>query len=250
MSLIYAIGDVHGRLDLLLALLSAIDTDIGGGNGRNGRIVFLGDIIDRGPDSRHCLDLVIRTLDTRPGARLVLGNHEDFLLAFVDAAHDRDTVLRRWLMNGGAETLRSYGLDDTGDVDRVARHLADTHPDHVAALRAAAWKVETPRHVFVHGGIDPDLSLADQDPVNTRWIREKFLSFNGPLPKIVVHGHTVTVSGLPEIHDNRIALDTGAVNTGHLTCGIFDGDAPPRFLATEEARGKIAVGEVRALDFR
>tara|TARA_R110002020_G_scaffold28146_8_gene89967 strand:+ start:283 stop:1047 length:765 start_codon:yes stop_codon:yes gene_type:complete len=247
MSLTYAIGDVHGRRDLLEAMLAGIDDDSGG---RDARIVFLGDIIDRGPESRQCLDLVVRTLETHPGSRLILGNHEEFLLAFLNAAHDRETVVNRWLANGGKETLRSYGFDDTRDVDAIVRQLAAAHPGHVAALRAADWRAETDQHLFVHGGIDPHRPLPEQDPATTRWIRERFLRFTGPLPKIVVHGHTVTVSALPELHRNRIALDTGAVNTGHLTCGIFDGNAPPRFLATDDRGGKIEVGEVHALDLR
>jgi len=251
MPLTYAIGDVHGRRDLLAALLIAIGEDIGASTAR---IVFLGDIIDRGPESRQCLDLVIRTLEHYPGSRLILGNHEEFLLSFLDAGSDRGTAARRWLPNGGSETLHSYGFEDTGDFDSIAQQLANDYPGHIAALRNAGWMVETDTHVFVHGGIDPQLALSDQDPATTRWIRDKFLKFPGPLPKTVVHGHTMTQSSLPECHGNRIALDTGAVHSGHLTCGIFggifDGDAPPRFLATDDHGAAIEVGEIRPLDYR
>jgi serine/threonine protein phosphatase 1 len=249
MSLTYAIGDVHGRRDLLEALLAAIDDESGDSNDR---IVFLGDIIDRGPESRQCLDLVVQTLETRPGSRLILGNHEEFMLAFLDAAtpDDRQAAARRWLPNGGAETLRSYGFAQTGPLDDIAGSLAAGFPAHIAALRNAGWMVETGGYVLVHGGIDPDLPLAAQDPVTTRWIRDRFLKFHGRLEKTVVHGHTMTESSLPELHGNRIALDTGAVRSGHLTCAVLDGDAAPRFLATDDHGRRVEVSEIRPLDFR
>ena len=247
MSLIYAIGDVHGRRDLLEVLLAAIREDAGG---RAARLVFLGDIIDRGPESRQAMDLVIEALAEFSGSRLILGNHEEFMLTFLDAFHDRATVARQWLANGGEATLRSYGLGTPANPDETAVQLADRCPAHVGALRDAGWKVETETHIFVHGGIDPTLPLAEQDPEITRWIRDKFLSHTGALEKLVVHGHTVTASALPEIYNNRIALDTGAVNTGHLTCGVFLDGAEPRFLATDDHGSKIGVEEIRPLDFR
>ncbi|MEM5472619.1 metallophosphoesterase family protein [Hoeflea sp. AS60] len=249
MPLTYAIGDIHGRRDLLETLLAAIRADMGD---RDARIIFLGDIIDRGPESRQCLDLVILTLERHPGSKLILGNHEEFMLDFLDAATtaEHETAAHRWLPNGGSETLMSYGFADTVGFDAIARQLADDVPDHIATLREANWMVESDGHVFVHGGIDPHLPLAEQDPKTTRWIREKFLKFTGPLPKIVVHGHTMTDASLPELYRNRIALDTGAVRSGHLTCGIFDGDTPPRFLATDDHGRAIEVSEIRALDYR
>lgn len=249
MSLTYAIGDVHGRRDLLAALLAAIGKDAAG---RDARIVFLGDIVDRGPESRQSLELVIRTLETWPGSRLIQGNHEEFLLTFLDAAspEDRQAAARRWLPNGGTETLHSYGLSASQAFDDIAERLATEYPTHIAALRHAEWMVETDRYVLVHGGIDPLLPLGGQDPKTTRWIRDRFLRFQGPLPKIVVHGHTMTESFLPELHANRIALDTAAVHSGHLTCAVFDGDSPPRFLATDDHGAAIEVSEIRPLDFR
>jgi diadenosine tetraphosphatase ApaH/serine/threonine PP2A family protein phosphatase len=239
-----AIGDVHGRRDLLEALLAAIRADAGG---RGARIVFLGDIIDRGPESRASLDIVIEALGEFPGSRLILGNHEEFLLRFLDDTEDRERIARRWFANGGLATLASYGFGETERIDTIAAHFARDFPAHVEALRSAGSIVETGNYVFVHGGIDPELSLDRQDPETTRWIRGKFLDFKGPLPKTVVHGHTVTGSYLPEIHPNRIALDTGAVFSGHLTCAIFDEDGPPRFLATGDHGATVEVNEIRPL---
>lgn len=249
MSLTYAIGDVHGRRDLLDALLAAIDADT---RGRDARLVFLGDIIDRGPESRQCLDLVLQTMERRPASRLIQGNHEEFLLTFLDAAtpQDREVAARRWLPNGGTETLASYGFAETDPLDDIARELVAGFPAHIAALRHAGWMVETGGYVMVHGGIDPDLPLGKQDPRTTRWIRDRFLRYQGQLEKSVVHGHTMTESSLPELHNNRIALDTGAVHSGHLTCAVFDGDAPPRFIATDDHGPAVKVGEVRPLDYR
>jgi len=245
MSLTYAIGDVHGRRDLLEALLAAIRDDAGT---RAARIIFLGDLIDRGPDSRGCLDLAIATLADTPDSRMILGNHEELLLRFVDLPAERQSIAKIWLANGGIDTLHSYGLDDSGNLDSLAEQLAATLPAHLAFLRAADWMVETDTHFFVHGGIDPHLALTDQDPRTTRWIRDKFLQFPGPLPKTVVHGHTMTDASLPELHGNRIAMDTGAVHSGHLTCGVFNGAVPLRFLATDDHGATIEVGEIRPLD--
>lgn len=248
MSILYAIGDIHGRRDLLEALVDAIRADAAA-HGEEPRIVFLGDIVDRGPESRQAIDLVIATLADHPGSRLILGNHEEFMLRFLDDAADRERVARIWLANGGRETLASYGFDEPERIDDIAQRFAEEFEPHVAALRAADWMVETPRYCFVHGGIDPELPLADQDPEVTRWIRREFLDSAAPLEKTVVHGHTPTDSFLPEVHANRIAVDTGAWMSGHLTCVILSGDAEPRFLATDDRGGRIQVAEVRPLAF-
>ncbi|WP_417425322.1 metallophosphoesterase family protein [Hoeflea sp.] len=245
MPLTYAIGDVHGRSDLLAALLEAIGEDMAG---RAARIVFLGDVIDRGPDSRGCLDLVIGALAQYPDSQLVLGNHEEFLLRFITPDEDHQDVVRVWYPNGGIATLQSYGLDARDPIDSLATTFAREFPGHVATLRAASWMVESEHHALVHGGIDPHLGLAAQEPRTTRWIREKFLSFAGPLPKTIVHGHTPTESNLPEIHPNRIAIDTGAYYSGHLTCVVLNGATAPRFLTTSVHDGHITVRQAQPLD--
>jgi serine/threonine protein phosphatase 1 len=247
-ALFYAIGDIHGRRDLLDALLDAIEKDADA-QGRAPVIVFLGDIIDRGPESRQALDRVIATLQKHPGSRMILGNHEEFMLRFVDDAEERERVARMWFANGGLATVASYGFGRRDRVDTIARRLSEDFAPHIAALRTADWMVETDRYCFVHGGIDPVLPLDDQDPTTTRWIRHEFLDHSGPFEKIVVHGHTPTESSLPEIHENRIATDTGAVFSGHLTCAVLDeaGHAAPRFLATDDHGTEIDVGEIRPL---
>ena len=242
---IYAIGDVHGRRDLLYALLAAIETDAAV-LGEHPLVVFLGDVIDRGPESREAMDLVIDTLARYPGSRLILGNHEDFMLRFIDGRTGRARVARAWFANGGAATVASYGCGVEMEIDAVAAHIAGEFAGHVEALRNADWLLETESHVFVHAGIDPLVPLSAQDPEVSRWIRREFLDWPEPFEKTVVHGHTPTESLLPEIVRSRIAVDTGAVFSGHLTCAVIAGDSPPRFLATRE-NGAVAVSETRPL---
>lgn len=250
MPLLYAIGDIHGRCDLLEPLLTAIDADAAS-RGTTARIVFLGDVIDRGPESRQALQLVIDTLRDRPGSALILGNHEEFMLRFIGDAGNREQIARTWFANGGLATLTSYGFDREDRIDTVANCFLRDFPGHVEALNNADWRVMAGDYCFVHGGVDPALPLGAQDPVTTRWIRHDFLDHEGPLERIVVHGHTPTDSFLPELHANRIAVDTGAVYSGHLTCAVLDADgaAPPRFLATDDHGREIEVAEVRPLAF-
>lgn len=135
------------------------------------------------------------------------------------------------------------------EIDAIANCFLRDFPAHVEALNRADWMVTAGRYCLVHGGIDPSLPLSAQDPETTRWIRHRFLDHKAPLERIVVHGHTPTESLLPEVFENRIALDTGAVYSGHLTCAVLDADddAPPRFLATDDHGTTIDVAEIRPL---
>lgn len=250
MSQLYAIGDVHGRSDLLDPLLAAIHADAASRDAAP-RIIFLGDVIDRGPQSRQALALVVETLRACPGSALILGNHEEFMLRFLDETQNRERIARQWFANGGLETLASYGFGEQDRIETIAARFTSEFADHVTALRQAEWMMKTARYFFVHAGIDPALPLDDQDPETTRWIRHEFLGHRGGLERIVVHGHTPTASSLPEVYPHRIALDTGAVFSGHLTCGILDeeGRLPPRFLATDDHGDKVEIAEVRPLSF-
>lgn len=232
---VYAIGDIHGRLDLLDRLLGHIAEDIGLAPAARVVVVFLGDLIDRGADSRAVIERVIAG-PPRDGplaaSRYVSlrGNHEDILLQFLADF----SVGPRWFRNGGLEAVRSY----VGEVDA---HLAHDYPrlqkmlyralptHHLRFLSSIpAWHQEGD-YLFVHAGIRPGIDLERQDPYDLMWIREPFLSAHETLPKMVVHGHTVVNE--PEVRHNRIGIDTGAYRTGRLTALVLDG-AGRRFLST------------------
>lgn len=207
----YAIGDVHGRADLLRELLQAISKDA---DGDRYRVVFLGDIIDRGPQSKQAMDIVAETITNIPGSTLVLGNHDEFLLRFLDAGVDQKRFLDRWRRLGGYQTLASYGLGDVGAAT-AAKLLLANFPEHIELLRHAPEKLSHGDYVFVHAGLRPGVAWGEQHGRDLRWIREEFLTSEFDFGKTVVHGHSITAG--PEIHSNRIAIDTGAFETGRLT---------------------------------
>jgi serine/threonine protein phosphatase 1 len=214
---IYAIGDVHGRLDLLDQLLAQIDADdVSRGEARTG-IIFLGDLVDRGPDSSGVVERV-RTLCTqRPDTRCLCGNHEEIFLA----AYDGDTdMLRLLLRAGGYETLLSYGLSaaeiDAASITELADMIVrDIPAEHIAFLRSLEDYLVEGDYLFVHAGIRPGMPLERQVTRDLRWIRDPFLGHAGSHGKMVVHGHTIT-DGVDE-RGNRIGIDTGAYRTGRLT---------------------------------
>ena len=215
--LLYAIGDVHGRDDLLGRLLAKIEADAGGRGPAKRILVFLGDLIDRGPGSAE----VVERLSTyRPdGTRLVFlaGNHEEVLLRILDGDA---AVVPDWLRFGGAECLRSYGVDP----ERLARmppaQAVDTiraaiPPRHAEVLRGFDDSFRAGDYLFVHAGIRPGIPLAEQARSDLRWIREPFLSDRADHGFKVVHGHTIR-EGVEEC-GNRIGIDTGAYRHGVLT---------------------------------
>lgn len=208
----FAIGDVHGRADLLWELLEGIRGKAGTKRFKY-RVVFLGDIIDRGPDSRGAMDLVLETLRDVPGSVLILGNHESLLLRVINEGDGR---LYNWWSEGGIETLRSYG--HPVGVNVTAESVRRVIPEeHIQAMLAAKHYVELPDHVLVHAGIRPGIPLENQDPYDLMWIREGFLDYVPSFGKMIVHGHTPNMSCLVEQWPNRIALDTRAYEGGQLS---------------------------------
>ncbi len=212
----FAIGDVHGRADLLEEMLLGI----GQKSVRERfayRIVFLGDIIDRGPESCRALDLVVETLRELPGSKLIRGNHDWFPLRILENEGEFGEFAYglHWQGNGGIETLRSYGYED-GEItaDLIRRTMGE---EHLTCLRQAEPFLELDHHILVHAGLRPGVLLDRQDPYDLMWIRDEFLYQDRPFGKIVVHGHTITSSEHVEILPNRIAIDTGAYDTGVLS---------------------------------
>jgi len=214
----YAIGDIHGSLDKLRSVVALCERDAGGASMR---LVFLGDYIDRGPDSRGVIEFLMALQGRMPGHVIALmGNHE---AAALDAIDDKMKVAG-WLIEGGAATLRSYGI-------KSPRNLPHAHVDWLRTLRTM---YDDGQRLFVHAGVDPERPLDAQDD-HVLWIREPFLSDGRDYGRLIVHGHTPTKSGQPDLRTNRLNIDTGAVYGRALTAAVFTETAvrPVAFLQAE-----------------
>jgi serine/threonine protein phosphatase 1 len=231
---IYAIGDIHGRLDLLTDLLAQVAADARRHPADQHReLVFLGDYIDRGTQSRGVIDALLDLGWPEFTPTFLMGNHEEAMLEFLDGQADGVG----WLTYGGLETLISYGIAlrklpmDTASATELRDALrAAVPPRHVDFLRRCVLSHVEGDYVFVHAGVRPGRSLEQQDRRDLLWIREEFLRAPGALPgKVVVHGHTICDS--PQDLGHRIDIDTGAFVSGQLTCLVLRG-AGRRFLAT------------------
>jgi serine/threonine protein phosphatase 1 len=214
---VYAIGDVHGRLDLLDQLLAAIDADDAARDPARTIIVLLGDLVDRGPDSAGVVERVRRLRDERADVRLLLGNHEEVFLA---ALEGDPKALRLFCRIGGRETALSYGISaDDYEVmgySELAEALRCLVPEAHRALLAGASDMETiGDYAFVHAGVHPARPLDDQRVTDLRWIRDPFLDHRGRLARMIVHGHTITEEVESRAH--RIGIDTGAYASGRLS---------------------------------
>ena len=220
----YVVGDIHGRFDLLEALLEKIKADMEERGSRETLLVFVGDLIDRGPGSR---DVVERLRTYRhEGVRTVflLGNHEEVLLRILGGDA---TLIPKWLRFGGAQCLESYGLSPlllTGLADeRVIERVREAIPaEHAQFLRSFVDTCRFGDYLFVHAGIRPGVDLREQRQWDLRWIREPFLLDQTPHGFVVVHGHTISAE--VEERPNRIGIDTGAFATGVLTAVGIDGE--------------------------
>lgn len=236
---VYAVGDIHGRLDLLESMLRRIEEDRAGRPPRRTFIVFLGDLIDRGPDSAGVVER-LRTLRLADAQAVFLtGNHEEVLLRIL--AGERG-IMASWLKFGGAECAESYGmggaalrgLDEPSAVRLVQQAIP---PAHRAFLESFADTFRFGDYLFVHAGIRPGVAIEQQDKADLRWIREPFLTDAKEHGCMVVHGHTIVER--VEERRNRIAIDTGAYQTGVLTALVVEDDRR-WFLATSP--GERAAG--------
>jgi serine/threonine protein phosphatase 1 len=232
---IYAIGDIHGRYDLLRQLQALILADAASHPTKQKTIVYLGDYIDRGPESREVIEHL--SGQPLPGFTSIhlLGNHEQALLGFLQ----RPDAYANWLQYGGLATLVSYGVranwsSDSGVLNRMGAELAANLPDrHRAFLAQLDLYRVLEDYLFVHAGIRPAVPIAIQNPDDMLWIRDEFLHYKKPHPYVIVHGHHIHEE--PEVKANRIGIDTGAFATGRLTCLVLDGDTR----AFIDTRGKI-----------
>lgn len=233
----YAIGDVHGRLDLLDEILGEIERDMAARKPLRTFIILLGDLIDRGPDSAGVVERL--RAYRNDGAELILlsGNHEEVLLEILSG---KLGVLPAWLKFGGAECARSYGIDPEqlkqADELRAIELVREKVPRrHREFLRGFADTFRFGDYLFVHAGIRPGVGLEEQDRKDLRWIREPFLGDAKEHGFVVVHGHTIA----PEVEErsNRIGIDTGAYQSGVLTAVAIE-DERRWFLATGAAQGR------------
>jgi serine/threonine protein phosphatase 1 len=220
---IFAIGDIHGCLNLLDDLIERIVglRDRRGPAAGEDRLIFLGDYIDRGPDSCGVVERLLTGLPVGFVADFLMGNHERMLLDCLDESSN--SVV--WLLNGGAQALDSYRRPGKGLYPAINPRagLRNVLPAaHVAFFEALKLHVTFGDYAFVHAGIRPGRSLADQDEQDLLWIREPFLSYTEPFERFIVHGHTPRLE--PDIQANRIGIDTGAVFSGRLTALVLEGD--------------------------
>lgn len=220
---VYAIGDIHGRADLLRDLLGQIDRDDQARPPAETHLIFVGDLIDRGPASAEVVDLVMAVAEKRPFTRLLMGNHEEVFLRVLDG---EVASLSFFLRIGGVETLLSYGLtpaqlsspDDVALMEAVQRAVPDRHRRFLAGFDDI---VVAGDYAFVHAGIRPGIAIDEQASSDLRWIRAPFLNHRGTLEHVVVHGHTI--SEAVEERPHRIGIDTGAYYSGKLTAIGLEG---------------------------
>jgi serine/threonine protein phosphatase 1 len=220
---VYAVGDIHGRVDLLREIDRRIQGDAAAAPSARKVVVYLGDYVDRGEHSREVIDWLID--HPLPGFERVhlLGNHEDSMLRFLTDVQ----IGPAWLTYGGGATLHSYGVKPPAsdrDLVRAQAELRDRLPPrHLAFLRELSLSHVEGDFCFVHAGIKPGVPLEAQALEDMLWIRDEFLGSRVDFGKIVVHGHTITDA--PEVKRNRIGIDTGAFASGKLTCLVLDGES-------------------------
>ncbi len=220
---IYAIGDVHGCIDLLRRTEQEILTDLKARPHAQPLILFVGDYTDRGPDSRGVIDHLLKMQSSGPETICLFGNHDFCFLDYLADPHSRSARLH-WLNGrmGGDLTLASYGIAGASEYSPEASHQAFQRavPDsHIEFLSSLPTSFRQGGYLFVHAGIRPGISLERQDLMDLIWIREGFLDSRADHGAIVVHGHTV----VPQVEHagNRIDIDTGAVFYGQLSCLVL-----------------------------
>jgi serine/threonine protein phosphatase 1 len=235
---VYAIGDIHGRRDLLDVLIEGVIADDRARGEADTSIILLGDLVDRGADSAGVI-AAARELQQRRKVRIIAGNHEEMFLQCFDDLE----ILRHFLRFGGRETILSYPVDirawNAATLEEAQAMMREAVPaEDIAFLQTFEDSIEIGDYLFVHAGIAPGVPIAEQKLSDLRWIREPFLSFAGDHGRIVVHGHTITKQ--PVIGLNRIGIDTGAYESGRLTALGLEG-TERWLIATHEADGSVSV---------
>lgn len=239
---IYAIGDIHGHYDKMCAILDRIDAD----GGQGAKVIFLGDLTDRGPQSKAVIQHIIDGRAVGRDWTVLMGNHDKMFGDFLDPEPKIQTRLllgMDWLHErlGGRETLESYGVEFTEQsryfqIHEAARRLVPQ--EHYAFLKSLPLTYQSGAYLFVHAGIMPNVPLEDQKEEDLFWIREPFLSFEGAHPFIVVHGHSPVKAATH--YGNHINLDTGAGYGCAISCMAIDSDGT--WLLEETGRRPLVAG--------
>ena len=234
---IYAVGDIHGRLDLFEALIAAIEEDDAAAAPAETCVILLGDLVDRGADSAGVIRRA-RQWQAQRDVRILAGNHEEMFLKSFDSTE----TLRHFLRHGGRQTMLSYGITTkalaTPDIEEVQALLcAAVPPSERAYIESFEDMIRIGDYVFVHAGIDYEVPLDSQRTSDLRWIREPFLSHPGTEGVVVVHGHTI--SEAPEDRGCRIGIDTGAYTSGRLTAVVLEGTRRRYLEAVQDEAGTI-----------
>ena len=222
---VIAFGDIHGHLEALNRLLTRLrENKLEDQRGLHDRFVFLGDYVDRGPNSAGVLDRLIELGRTGLDCIFLRGNHEALFHRFL--VSDDLRMGESWMANGGLETLASYGVTLPRDLPpeqalsaglaEVRKVVPKAHVDFLGSLRSSHREGD---YFFTHAGVRPGVALDDQDPEDMMWIRGSFLTSTRDHGAMIVHGHTPERA--PDIRDNRIGIDTGAGKGGYLTAAVF-----------------------------
>jgi serine/threonine protein phosphatase 1 len=218
---IYAIGDVHGRADLLERVFARIDKHVAAHPVDRPIQVLLGDYIDRGPNSCEVLDSLVERARSKETV-LLKGNHETCLLQFLG----NPSSLQSWSQIGGLQTLMSYGITPSLNADaqtqrQLATELQAVLPkSHLILLKNLKSSFSCGEFFFAHAGVRPGVPLSEQSDTDLQWIRDEFLLYEGKFDKIIVHGHTPVRS--VDMRPSRINIDTGAYATGQLSCIVIE----------------------------
>lgn len=229
---IYAIGDVHGRFDLLTGLLEKIERHSAAlPEPGSQHVIMLGDLVDRGDSSARVLEYLYNVQRQTDRLIVLMGNHEELMLR---ALNGEPEMLRAWMRIGGAATVRSFGLEPPerdGDHAAYLRRLATVVPEEwVSWLSSLPLSARSGDYFFCHAGIRPGVPLKRQKRTDLLWIRDEFLDDRENHGAVVVHGHSIATE--VEIHANRIGIDTGAYQTGVLTALYLEGDRQEIISAT------------------
>lgn len=238
MTPIYAVGDIHGQLEMLETALSRIEVD----GGPDARIVFVGDLVDRGAGSRQVIERLMQGQAEGRDWTVLSGNHDDLFVGFLERGADHDPRILSGVpwsgpRIGGKATLASYGMQDLDrPIEALLEEARQVVPRaHLAFLKGLPLHHEAGELLFVHAGIRPGVALKDQTRDDQMWIRGDFLNDTRAHPWLVVHGHTAVEA--PEHHGNRVNLDSGAGYGRPITAAVFEG----REVWTLEAVGRAAL---------